>query len=86
MHPVAFLIGKGATPKQASVVIWGTAVSVAVPAGLWFLDQPVAQAVLIVIAISAPRAILCLVARWGRSGGGPVFPESRAWPAFRGQS
>jgi hypothetical protein len=78
MHPVAFLIGKGATPKQASAVIWGSGVSVVVPVGLWFVDKPVAQAVLIVIAISAPRAIVCLVAQWGRSGGDAIFPESFA--------
>jgi hypothetical protein len=86
MHPVAFLVGKGATPKLASAVIWGSGASVAVPAGLWFVDKPVAQAVLIVVAISAPRAILCVVAQWGRSGGGAVFSEYRAWPALRRQS
>jgi hypothetical protein len=85
MHPVAFLIGKGATPKQASAVICGIGLSAAVPAALWFVDTPVAQAVLIVLAISGPRAILCLVARWGRSDGGAILPESRAWPALRGQ-
>ena len=64
MNPVAVLIGKGATPSQASAVIWGSVLAVAVPAGVWFVDKPVAQAVLIVIAISAPRAVFCLVAQW----------------------
>ena len=84
MHPVAVLIGKGATPKQASAVIWGSGTLVAVTAGLWFVDKRAAVAVLIVIAISAPRALLCLVARWGRPGVGAseIAAELRAWPAL----
>jgi hypothetical protein len=83
VHPVAFLIGKGATPGQAAAVIWGSAVLVAVPAGLWWVDARAAAAVLIVIAISAPRALLCLVARWGRPGIGSISSELAAWPALR---
>jgi hypothetical protein len=82
VHPVAFLIGKGATPKQAAAVIWGSAVLVAVPAGLWFVDRPTAVAVLIITAISGPRALLCLVARWGRPGAGAISAEIAAWPAL----
>jgi len=84
MHPVALLIGKGATPKQASAVIWGSGTLVAVTAGLWFVDKPAAVAVLIVAAISAQRALLCLVARWGRPGAGAsdMAAELRAWPAL----
>ena len=85
MNPVAVLIGKGATPSQASAVIWGSVLAVAVPAGVWFVDKPVAQAVLIVIAISAPRAVFCLVAQWGRPGEGQLFPEPGEWPAVRGR-
>jgi len=56
---------------------------VAVTAGLWFVDKPAALAVLIVIAISAPRALLCLVARWGRPAVDGISSEFRAWPALR---
>jgi hypothetical protein len=83
VHPVAFLIAKGATPKQAAALIWGSAVLVAVPAGLWFVDRPTAVAVLIVTAISGPRALLCLVTRWGRPGAGAISAEIAAWPALR---
>lgn len=83
MHPVAVLIGKGATPKQAAAVIWGSGTLVAVTAGLWFVDKPAAVAVLVVTAISAPRALLCLVARWGRPGVGTISSELAAWPALR---
>jgi hypothetical protein len=82
MHPVAVLIRKGATPKQAATVIWGSSALVAVTAGLSFVDTRAAVAVLIVIAISAPRALLCLVARWGRPGVGSIASELRAWPAL----
>jgi hypothetical protein len=83
VHPVAFLIGKGATPGQAAAVIWGTATLVAVSTGLWLADMRAAVAVLIVIAISAPRVLACLVARWGRPGVGTVSSELAAWPALR---
>ena len=33
------------------------------------------------IAVSAPRALLCLVARWGQPGEGPVIPELPEWRA-----
>jgi hypothetical protein len=84
MHPVALLIRKGATPKQASAVIWGSGVSVAATTGLWFVDKRAAVPVLIVIAVSAPRALLCLMARWGRPGvgAGEIAAELRAWPAL----
>jgi hypothetical protein len=82
VHPVAALVGKGATPKQAAVVIWGSGMLVAVTTGLWFVDRPTAVAVLIVTAISGPRALLCLVARWGRPGAGAISAEIAAWPAL----
>ena len=84
MHPVAYLVGKGATRQQALAVIVSVPALVAAPLGLWFVDHRVGEAVVIVIAVSAPRAALALVARWGRSGGGPMFPEPRSWPALRG--
>jgi len=37
--------------------------------------------VLIVTAVSAPRALVCLVARWGRPGVGSISSELAAWPA-----
>jgi hypothetical protein len=84
MRPVAFLISEGATPRQASAVIWGTCLSVAVPLGLWFVDRTVAQVVLIVLAVAIPRAIFGLVAQWGRSGGGSALAEAREWRALQG--
>jgi hypothetical protein len=83
VHPVAALVGKGATPKQASAVVWGPAMVVAVTTSLWFVDKPFAVAVLIVTAVSVPRALLCLVARWGRPGVGTISSEVAAWPALR---
>jgi hypothetical protein len=83
VHPVAALIGKGATPKQAAAVTWGLGMLVAVTTGLWFVDRPTAVAVLIVTAISGPRALFCLVARWGRPGVGSISSELAAWPALR---
>jgi hypothetical protein len=83
VHPVAALVGRGATPRQASAVIWGPAMLVAVTTGLWFVDKPYAVAVLIVTAVSAPRALVCLVARWGRPGVGSISSELAAWPAVR---
>jgi hypothetical protein len=32
-------------------------------------------------ATSAPRALLCLAARWGRPGDGPLVPELPEWRA-----
>jgi hypothetical protein len=84
MHPVAYLVAKGATAQQALAVIVGVPALVAAPIALWFVDTRVAEAVVIVLAVSAPRAGLALVARWGRSDGGPMFPEPRSWPALRG--
>jgi hypothetical protein len=83
VHPIAGLIGRGAPPKEAAAVIWGSGVLAAVTAGLWFVDTPVAEALLIVIAISAPRALLGLVARWSRPGVGETSPGPPAWPALR---
>jgi hypothetical protein len=54
---------------------------VAVTTALWFVDKPYAVAVLIVTAVSAPRALVCLVARWGRPGVGSISSELAAWPA-----
>ncbi len=64
-------------------MIWGPGTLVAVTTGLWFVDKPFAVAVLIVTAISAPRALVCLVARWGRPGVGSTSSEVAAWPALR---
>jgi hypothetical protein len=55
----------------------------AVTAGLWFADKPVSQAALIVIAVSAPRAVLAWMARRDQTGVGAVSRELRAWPALR---
>jgi hypothetical protein len=43
----------------------------------------IAYAALIVIAISAPRALLALVARRNQPGLGTGAVELRAWPALR---
>ena len=65
-------------------MIWGSGTLVAATAGLWFVDKRAAVPLLIVIAFSAPRALLCLVARWGRPGVGAseMAAELRAWPAL----
>ena len=86
MNPVTALVEKGATRQQASAIAYGSVALPAAVVGLWFADRPVAQALLIVIAVSAPRGLLALVAQWGRPGAGePLVPESSTWPAIRGR-
>lgn len=51
--------------------------------GLLLFDRQSGEAALVVIAVSAPRALLCLAARWGEPGEGPLLPELPEWRAVR---
>jgi hypothetical protein len=79
MNPVAALTRKGATPGQAATVVYGLPLLVLTTLGLLLLDRQSGEAVLVVIAVSAP--LLCLAARWGQPGEGPVVPELPEWRA-----
>jgi hypothetical protein len=83
MDRIASHIDNGSRPNQASAMIWGSSALMAVTAGLWLVEEPVAQAALIVIAVSAPRAILAWMARRDQTGLGGISRELRAWPALR---
>jgi hypothetical protein len=83
MHPVAALSRKGATPGQAATVVYGLPLLVLATLGLLLYDRQVGEAALVVIAVSTPRALLCLAARWGEPGEGPVVPELPEWRAVR---
>jgi len=83
MHPVAALTRKGATPGQAATVVYGLPLLILATLGLLLYDRQVGEAALIVITVSAPRALLCLAARWGEPGEGPVVPELPEWRAVR---
>ena len=50
---------------------------------VWVLDKPVAQAALIVMAVSAPRALLYLAAEWGQPVNGSLGSEMHEWRAMR---
>jgi hypothetical protein len=81
MHPVAVLMRKGATPGQAATVVYGLSVLILAMVGLLLVDRQSGEAALVVIAVSAPRALLGLVACWGKPGDGPVIPELPDWRA-----
>ena len=49
--------------------------------GLLLFDRQSGEAALVVIAVSAPRALLCLAARWGETGEGALIPELPEWRA-----
>jgi hypothetical protein len=83
VNPVAALTRKGATSGQAATVVYGLPLLILATLGLLFLDRQAGEAALVVIAVSAPRALLCLVACWGRPGEGPVVPELPEWRAVR---
>ena len=81
MNPVAALRRKGATPGQAVAVAYRLPLLVLATLLLLLFDRQSGEVVLVVIAVSAPRAVLCLAARWGESGEGPVVPELPEWRA-----
>jgi ABC-type proline/glycine betaine transport system permease subunit len=81
MNPVAALTRKGATPGQAATVVYGLPLLILATLGLMLYDRQTGEAALVVIAVSAPRALLCLVACWGTPGEGPVIPELPEWRA-----
>ena len=83
MNPVAALTRKGATPGQAATVVLGLPLLILATVGLLLFDRQSGEAALVVIAVSAPRALLCLAARWGESGAGPLVPELPEWRAVR---
>jgi hypothetical protein len=81
VNPVAALTRKGATHGQAATVVYGLPLLILATLGLLLLDRQSGEAVLVVIAVSAPRALLCLAARWGEPGEGQVVPELPEWRA-----
>jgi hypothetical protein len=81
MSLVAALTRKGATRGQAATVVYGLPLLILATLGLLLLDRQSGEAALVVIAVSAPRALLCLVARWGKPGEGTVVPELPEWRA-----
>jgi hypothetical protein len=81
MNPVAALTRKGATPGQAATVVYGLPLLILATLGLLLFDRQSGEAALVVIAVSAPRALLGLVACWGKPGDGPVIPELPDWRA-----
>jgi hypothetical protein len=83
MNPVAALTRKGATPGQAATVAYGLPLLILATLGLLLFDRQSGEAALVVIAVSAPRALLCLAARWGEPGEGPLLPELPEWRAVR---
>ena len=83
MNPVAALTRKGATPGQAATVVFGLPLLILATLGLLLLDRQSGEAALVVIAVSAPRALLCMAARWGDPGEGAVVPELPEWRAVQ---
>jgi len=83
MNPLAALTRKGATPGQAATVVFGLPLLILATVGLLLFDRQSGEAALVVIAVSAPRALLCLAARWGEPGEGPLLPELPEWRAVR---
>ena len=83
MTPVAAVTRKGATPGQAATVVYGLPLLILATLGLLLFDRKSGEAALVVIAVSAPRALLCLAARWGEPGEGPVIPELPEWRAVQ---
>jgi hypothetical protein len=83
MNPVAALTRKGATPGQAATVVYGLPLLILATLGLLLLDRRSGEAALVVLAASAPRALLCMAARWGESGEGSVIPELPEWRAVQ---
>jgi len=81
MNPVTALTRQGATPGQAATVVYGLPLLILATLALLLYDRQSGEAALVVIAVSAPRALLCLAARWGESGEGPVIPELPEWRA-----
>jgi hypothetical protein len=81
MNPVAALTRRGATRGQAATVVYGLPLLILATLALLLLDRQSGEGALIVIAVSAPRALLCLVARWGQPGEGPLVPELPEWRA-----
>ena len=83
MNPVAALTRKGATPGQAATVVYGLPLLILATLGLLLLDRQSGEAALVVLAVSAPRALLCMTARWGVPGEGAVVPELPEWRAVQ---
>jgi hypothetical protein len=83
MNPLAALTRRGATPGQAATVVFGLPLLLLATVGLLLFDRQSGEAALVVIAVSAPRALLCLAARWGEPGEGPLVPELPEWRAVR---
>ena len=83
MNPLAALTRKGATPGQAATVVFGLPLLILATVGLLLFDRQSGEAALVVIAVSAPRALLCLAARWGEPAEGPLLPELPEWRAVR---
>jgi hypothetical protein len=81
MNPVAAITRKGATPGQAATVVYGVPLLILATLGLLLFDRQSGEAALVVIAVSAPRALLGLVACWGKPGDGSVIPELPDWRA-----
>ena len=81
MNLVAALTRKGATRGQAAAVVYGLPLLILATLGLLLLDRQSGEAVLVVIAVSAPRTLLCLAARWGKPGESPAVPELPEWRA-----
>jgi hypothetical protein len=83
MNPLAALTRKGATPGQAATVVFGLPLLILATVGLLLFDRQSGEVALVVITVSAPRALLCLAARWGEPGEGPLLPELPEWRAVR---
>ena len=66
---------------QAATVVYGLPLLILATLGLLLLDRQSGEAALVVIAVSAPRALLCLAARWGEPAQGAVIPELPEWRA-----
>lgn len=81
MYPAAALMRKGATPGQAATVVYGLPLLILATLGLLLFDRQSGEAALVVVAVSAPRALLRLAARWGQPGEGPVVPKLPEWRA-----
>jgi len=63
--------------------VFGLPLLILATVGLLLFDRQSGEAALVVIAVSAPRALLCLAARWGEPGEGPLLPELPEWRAVR---
>jgi len=63
--------------------VFGLPLLILATVGLLLFDRQSGEAALVVIAVSAPRALLCLAARWGEPGEGPLLPELPEWHAVR---